>query len=44
MVYPLTTRTAGKTIPVVIVLIAIFFNTVNGWTNGVVPRPRLGEL
>lgn len=34
-VYPMTTRTAGKTIPVLIVLNAIAFNAVNGWTNGI---------
>jgi len=34
VIYPMTTRTAGKTIPVVIVLTAIAFNGVNGLTNG----------
>lgn len=34
-IYPLTTRSAGKTIPVVIVLMSIAFNAVNGWTNGI---------
>jgi 3-oxo-5-alpha-steroid 4-dehydrogenase 1 len=34
VIYPLTTRTSGKTIPVVIVLASIAFNAVNGWTNG----------
>ena len=33
-IYPMTIRTRGKTIPLVIVLSAIAFNTVNGWTNG----------
>lgn len=34
ILYPLATRTAGKTIPVVIVLSSIAFNAVNGWANG----------
>lgn len=34
LIFPLRTRTRGKQIPVVIVLSAVFFNTVNGWSNG----------
>lgn len=34
IIYPLRTRTSGKKIPVLIVLFAVVFNTVNGWTNG----------
>ena len=34
LIYPLRTKTAGKQIPVMIVLFAIIFNTVNGWSNG----------
>ncbi|MCB0546847.1 MAG: DUF1295 domain-containing protein [Phaeodactylibacter sp.] len=33
-IFPLRTRTAGKQIPVAVVLSAVFFNTINGWTNG----------
>jgi protein-S-isoprenylcysteine O-methyltransferase Ste14 len=33
-IFPLRTRTTGKQIPVAIVLMAAFFNVVNGWTNG----------
>ncbi len=33
-IYPFRTRTKGKQIPILIVLSAIFFNTVNGWSNG----------
>ena len=33
-IFPLRTRTSGKHIPLVIVLSAVAFNTVNGWTNG----------
>lgn len=33
-IFPLRTRTRGKTIPVMIVVSAICFNTVNGWANG----------
>lgn len=34
LVFPLRIRTAGKKIPVLIVIFAICFNAVNGWTNG----------
>lgn len=34
VVYPMRIRTAGKKIPVLIVVFAICFNAVNGWTNG----------
>ena len=34
IIFPLRTRTSGKRIPILIVLSAIFFNLVNGWTNG----------
>lgn len=34
LIYPLTTKTAGKTIPLAIVLGAVCFNSVNGWSNG----------
>lgn len=34
IIFPLRTRTTGKVIPVTIVLSAIFFNIVNGGTNG----------
>ncbi|MEO1258968.1 MAG: DUF1295 domain-containing protein [Bacteroidota bacterium] len=34
IIYPLRTKTTGKKIPVLIVLSAIFFNSVNGWSNG----------
>ena len=34
IVYPLRTRTTGKKIPVAIVLSAIAFNGINGWSNG----------
>lgn len=33
-IYPFRTKTTGKVIPVSIVLMAIFFNIVNGFTNG----------
>ena len=33
-IYPLRTRTRGKKIPILIVCSAMFFNVVNGWTNG----------
>ena len=33
-VYPLRTRTRGKKIPLLIVLLASFFNLVNGFVNG----------
>lgn len=33
-IYPFLTRTSGKKIPVVIVIFAILFNTVNGSING----------
>lgn len=33
-VFPLRTRTSGKQIPIVIVVFAIMFNAMNGWTNG----------
>lgn len=32
--FPLKTNTEGKTIPLSIVLMAVFFNSVNGFTNG----------
>ncbi|MCP3968739.1 MAG: DUF1295 domain-containing protein [Rhodobacteraceae bacterium] len=34
VIYPLTMRTRGKKIPLVIVASAILFNTANGWANG----------
>ena len=34
LVYPLRTNTAGKQIPLFIVVSAIAFNSVNGWSNG----------
>jgi 3-oxo-5-alpha-steroid 4-dehydrogenase 1 len=34
LIFPWRTRTSGKTIPVAIVLGAVFFNAVNGSTNG----------
>lgn len=34
LIFPWMTHTAGKTIPLVIVLGAVFFNTVNGGLNG----------
>ncbi|MCB9265454.1 MAG: DUF1295 domain-containing protein [Lewinellaceae bacterium] len=34
LIYPLRTHTRGKQIPVAVVLSAVFFNVVNGWTNG----------
>ena len=33
-IYPFRTKTTGKQIPVLIVFSAVFFNTVNGWSNG----------
>lgn len=33
-IFPLQIKTSGKKIPVVIVLFAIFFNTINGFLNG----------
>ncbi len=33
-IYPFRTKTSGKKISVVIVLSAIIFNTINGWSNG----------
>jgi protein-S-isoprenylcysteine O-methyltransferase Ste14 len=33
-IYPYRTKTKGKVIPVSIVLMAIFFNVINGFTNG----------
>ncbi len=33
-IFPLRLKTAGKTIPLVIVASAVGFNGVNGWTNG----------
>ena len=33
-IFPFLIRTAGKKIPVVIVVLAVFFNTVNGFLNG----------
>ncbi len=33
-IYPFRTKTSGKKIPVMIVFSAIFFNIINGWTNG----------
>ena len=34
VIYPMRIRTLGKKIPVLIVVFAICFNAVNGWTNG----------
>ena len=34
MVYPLRTRTAGKQMPLVVALMAVCFNLVNGFING----------
>jgi 3-oxo-5-alpha-steroid 4-dehydrogenase 1 len=34
ILFPLRIRTAGKKMPVVIMLFALFFNTVNGFVNG----------
>ncbi len=34
IIFPLRTRTTGKKIPVLIVLSAMFFNVINGSTNG----------
>lgn len=34
VIYPMTMRTSGKTIPLVIVFSAILFNAFNGWSNG----------
>lgn len=34
LVFPLRTKTAGKTIPLAIVASAILFNAFNGWSNG----------
>ena len=34
IIYPFRTKTTGKQIPVLIVLFAIIFNSVNGWSNG----------
>ena len=34
IIFPLRTRTTGKRIPILIVLSAIGFNVVNGWSNG----------
>ncbi|KAA3636374.1 MAG: 3-oxo-5-alpha-steroid 4-dehydrogenase, partial [Bacteroidetes bacterium] len=33
-IYPYRTKTKGKVIPVSIVLMAIFFNVINGFSNG----------
>jgi steroid 5-alpha reductase family enzyme len=33
-IFPFLIRTTGKKIPVVIVILAVFFNTVNGFLNG----------
>ena len=33
-IFPLRTRTSGKKIPLAVVLMAMIFNTVNGYTNG----------
>jgi hypothetical protein len=33
-IYPFQLRTTGKKIPVLIVILAVFFNTVNGFLNG----------
>ncbi|MEM8910093.1 MAG: DUF1295 domain-containing protein, partial [Bacteroidota bacterium] len=33
-IYPFRTKTTGKKIPVLIVVFAIVFNGVNGWSNG----------
>jgi protein-S-isoprenylcysteine O-methyltransferase Ste14 len=34
LIFPFQLRTKGKTIPVLIVLFAIIFNSINGFTNG----------
>lgn len=34
IIYPFRTKTTGKKIPVLIVLFAIIFNSMNGWSNG----------
>jgi len=34
LIFPFRTKTKGKLIPLMIVFSAIFFNIVNGWTNG----------
>lgn len=34
ILYPLHTKTKGKQIPILIVVSALFFNVINGWTNG----------
>jgi 3-oxo-5-alpha-steroid 4-dehydrogenase 1 len=34
LVYPLRTRTTGKKMPLVVPLMAVFFNLVNGYING----------
>ena len=34
IIYPLRTKTQGKQIPILIVLFAVMFNSVNGWSNG----------
>jgi 3-oxo-5-alpha-steroid 4-dehydrogenase 1 len=34
IVFPLRTRTQGKKMPLMIALMAIFFNSINGFTNG----------
>ena len=47
LIYPLRTRTTGKQIPAAIVLSAVFFNVVNGWSNGyflgTLTKPLPGE-
>jgi protein-S-isoprenylcysteine O-methyltransferase Ste14 len=34
LIYPLRTRTSGKEMPLVVALMAVFFNLVNGFING----------
>jgi 3-oxo-5-alpha-steroid 4-dehydrogenase 1 len=34
LIFPLRTRTNGKKMPIVIALSAVFFNSINGFTNG----------
>jgi 3-oxo-5-alpha-steroid 4-dehydrogenase 1 len=34
LIYPLRTRTSGKEMPLVIALMAVFFNAINGFLNG----------
>ncbi len=34
VIYPLRTRTSGKQMPMVVALMAVFFNVINGYLNG----------